>query len=84
MIDMREALKERLHETDCDLCKVFNFPFILAFCKSHPDHPLIVSTEHKKEFTEEEKKMIQDIFKGREVVFTMKSIPDHAHAHVRP
>ncbi len=69
----------------CPLCKTHNFPFLLAFCNSHKDHPLVIlNNEHRTEFTEEEKKMIQEIFKGREVCYINKSIKDHAHAHILP
>jgi len=68
----------------CDLCKWKNFPFLLAFCRSHPDHPLIVSTTHKKGFSQEEKDIIKRMFPDNEIGWEMKSIPDHSHCHIIP
>lgn len=73
-----------MEEKECALCKWKNFPFLLAFCNSHPEYPLVVSTTHKKEFSKEEKEMIQRLFPENKIGWQMKSIPDHAHAHIIP
>lgn len=58
---------------DCITCKV----------------PMIVLKEHRKYFTKEEKQIVIALFKLlfgdglKGVDFKMRSIPDHAHAHLR-
>lgn len=66
---------------ECDLCKTEEFPFLLTICQIC-GIPLVVSTEHKTEFSEEEKKLIKKIFKNKKIRWTMRSIPDHAHCHI--
>lgn len=70
--------------TDCPLCKKQNFPFMITFCKSHPDHPLIISMTHKQQFTEEEKEIIKRLFPNNKIGWEMKSIPQHVHCHIVP
>lgn len=68
----------------CPLCNKPTFKFYITFCRSHPDYPLIVSTIHKPEFSKEEKELIKKIFPNREIRWEMRSIPQHAHAHLGP
>lgn len=65
----------------CDLCKRNDFPFLLTFCRTC-NIPLVVSTQHKPNFSEEEKKMIQRLFPNRKIRFEMRNIKSHAHAHI--
>ena len=62
----------------CPLCEKKTFKFFLTFCQGHPDVPLIVSTEHKSNFNQEEINTIKRIFPMAQ--FDMRSIPSHAHA----
>ena len=66
----------------CLLCEKETFRFFLTFCQGHPDVPLIVSTEHKLKFSQEEIDIIKRIFPQAQ--FDMRSIPNHAHAHAVP
>lgn len=68
---------------DCELCQVQEFPFLITFCKSHPDEILVVSTEHKKEFNKYEKELIRKMFPGEEIRWIMNSIKNHAHCHIK-
>lgn len=68
----------------CPLCDKSTFKLYITFCWSHSDYPLIVSTTHKSEFSEEEKELIKKIFPNREIRWEMRSIPQHAHAHLSP
>ena len=69
---------------DCELCQVREFPFLLNFCKSHPNQLLVVGTEHRLEFTKTEKDLIKEMFPGNlyDIRWTMEKIPDHCHCHV--
>ena len=74
----------------CDLCSLNKSQegFILAICKGclTKDPPeslvLIVSREHRPEFTEDEKTMIKSMFPERKVRWEMRQIKEHAHAHI--
>lgn len=66
----------------CPLCGPARFPFYITFCSSHPDTPLVVSTEHREEFTSEQREMIERLFPGRRIRWEQRSIPEHAHCHV--
>ena len=57
---------------------------MIEFCNSHPDHQLIVSMIHKKEFDEKEKAIIKRMFPFNKIGWEMKSIPNHAHCHIVP
>ena len=67
---------------NCPLCEKESFSFYITLCRSHRRTPLIVSVEHKREFSEGEKNMIRAMFPDRHVRFKMRTIPDHAHAHL--
>ncbi len=67
---------------NCELCVVKAFPFLITYCDSHPAELLIISTEHKLEFSQGEKNLIQSIFPNRKIRWEMQSIKDHAHAHL--
>jgi hypothetical protein len=71
-----------MKKEDCELCQTSAFPFLITFCRSHPDQILIVSTEHKPEFSEQEKGLIKKMFPDRTIRWEMRSIKDHAHAHI--
>ena len=75
MADAKEIL-------NCSLCDKGSFKFYVTFCRSHPDLPLVVSTSHKPEFSEEEKELIQKIFHGREIRWEQRTIKNHAHCHI--
>lgn len=69
----------------CDLCDHDSFPFYLTFCctcEGGGRVPMVVSTEHKPNFSEEEKDMIRRIFPDGRIRFRMRKIKDHAHCHV--
>lgn len=66
----------------CPLCEKETFRFYITFCRTHSNTPLIILTEHKPEFTEEDKEMIKKIFPNRKVRWVKQSIPEHAHCHI--
>lgn len=66
----------------CDLCDRDSFPFYLTFCRTHTSTPMVVSTKHKPDFSEQEKDMIRRVFPDKHVRFEMRSIKDHAHCHI--
>lgn len=66
----------------CPLCVTIDFRFYLTFCDTHMDVPMVVAITHKPEFSEEEKEMLGRAFPGRRIRYEMRSIPDHAHAHI--
>ena len=68
---------------NCPLCDKESFKFYITFCRTHKNTPLIVSTKHKIDFTEEEKEKIKKMFPNRKVRFEMKSIMNHAHCHIK-
>lgn len=67
---------------DCPLCDRESFRFYITLCRSHRRTPLIVSVEHRPDFTEGEQEMILAMFPDRHVRFEMKSLPEHAHCHL--
>lgn len=73
----------------CVLCemKESRLQFLITSCVSCDEkyggiHPIIISFEHRPEFTDEEKKFIQAIFLNRNIRWERRSIPNHAHAHI--
>ncbi len=67
---------------DCPLCDKKSFKLYITFCKTHTDTPLIVSTEHKSKWTEEEERMIKNLFPNRKIRWSMQSLPNHVHCHL--
>lgn len=65
----------------CELCKLepIHPQFILTICKTC-NVPMIVSREHKPEFSSQEKEVLSSIFKN--IRWNMRSIKDHAHCHL--
>jgi len=43
---------------------------------------MIVATKHKESFTVEEMQRLDLMFPDHHIRYEMRSIPDHAHAHV--
>jgi hypothetical protein len=76
------GLIKQISEPKCDLCKTYDFPFLITFCKSHPDQILLVGLGHKPGFDEEEKKLIRRMFPERNIRWEQRSIKDHAHCHI--
>ena len=68
----------------CALCKISNFSFMITFCKSHPDYPMVISLTHKMFFNKAEKDEIKRLFPENFIDWEMRSIPDHAHCHIVP
>lgn len=69
----------------CDLCKreVRKAEwFYITLCDTC-EVPLIVSLEHKPEFSKEEKESIKRIFPNNKIQWEMRKIKDHAHCHIR-
>jgi hypothetical protein len=66
----------------CNLCRKDTYKFYITFCWVHKDTPMVVSTEHKKAFSDEEKELIRKMFPNRNIRWKMRSIPDHAHCHI--
>ncbi|MDP6114959.1 MAG: hypothetical protein QGG53_24105, partial [Planctomycetota bacterium] len=67
---------------DCPLCDQESFRFYITLCRSHKRTPLIVSVEHKQDFSQKEKDMILAMFPDRHVRFRQRTIEDHAHCHL--
>ncbi len=44
--------------------------------------PMLVSSEHKPEFSEQEKEDIKKLFPNSEVRFEQRKIKNHAHCHI--
>ena len=62
----------------CDLCNIDGM-FKLTICRTC-DIPMIVATEHQEKFSEEEKRVIERLFKN--IRWEMRTIKDHAHCHL--
>lgn len=66
----------------CELCEKDSFDFYITFCRSHPDEILIVATHHRPNFTAMETAKIRKMFQNRKIRWEMRSVKDHAHAHI--
>ncbi len=64
----------------CELCEISD-GFIITICRKCGT-PLVVSREHKSEFSLEEQFLINKMFSGRKKRWEMRTIPDHAHCHI--
>lgn len=67
---------------DCPLCDKNSFKFYITFCRTCKGVPMIVLIEHRANFTEQEKKEIQQMFPNRKIRWQMRKILDHAHCHL--
>ena len=68
----------------CDLCKLADNSkdgFIITICNTCKI-PLVVSREHKPEFSAQEMLDIAFMFEGRQIRWEQRRIPDHAHCHI--
>ena len=65
----------------CDLCKLEGYLFKVTICNTCRI-PMIVSSEHKSEFSEEEKEFIRELFWYIDIRWEQRKIKDHAHAHL--
>lgn len=70
----------------CDLCKLAEGgtrgeSFIITICNTCKI-PLIVSREHKAEFSAQEMLNIVAMFYGRKIRWEQRRILDHAHCHI--
>lgn len=70
-------------QLSCELCEKDKFPFLITFCRTHPEQILIVSTKHKDEFDQAERAMIQKMFPEGVIRWEQQSVKDHAHCHVK-
>lgn len=67
---------------NCELCSlVENDGFIVTICNTC-QIPMVVSREHKPEFSDNEKEIIRALFPRGEIRWEMKKIRAHAHAHI--
>lgn len=66
---------------NCELCKLEGCKFKLTICRTC-GIPLIVSVDHKPEFSEEEKELIKKMFPNRKIRWKMRSLKGHAHLHL--
>ena len=60
---------------DCEGC------FYVTICDKC-GVPIVILTAHRAEFTEGEKDKIRSIFPRNKIRWEMRSITDHAHAHI--
>jgi len=67
----------------CELCEltISKHKFIITTCVSC-NVPMVVSREHKPEFTDAEKAEIQSYFPSRNIRWEMRSEKRHAHCHI--
>ncbi len=63
----------------CDLCQ--NYGFIITLCRTCKI-PMIVSKEHKNEFSGEDMVQIRKLFPHNQIRWEQIKIKDHAHAHI--
>lgn len=68
---------------NCSLCDKESFSFYITFCRTC-NIPMLVSTVHKSNFSDEEKQLIKRMFPDRNVRYEMRSIKFHAHCHLLP
>lgn len=67
---------------NCELCELVKSDgFVVTLC-NHCQIPMVISREHKPEFSEGEKEMIRGLFKGREIRWEQRKIRDHCHCHI--
>ena len=68
---------------NCQLCELVKDKdgFLVTIC-DHCGVTMVVSKEHKKEFSDYEKEIIKSLFKGKKIRWTMKKIKSHAHCHI--
>lgn len=66
--------------SSCDLCEG-KFRFYITTCRTCKI-PMIVSTDHKAEFSKNERRLIQAMFPGIRIRWRQRKIHDHAHCHL--
>ena len=64
----------------CELCELGE-GLKITICRTC-GVPMVVSCEHKPEFSTEERAMIERLFYGRGIRWEMRSIKNHAHCHI--
>ncbi len=68
----------------CDLCKLTDESkdgFIITICDTCKTK-LIISREHKPEFSADEMLKIVNMFYGHKIRWEQRKIHDHAHCHI--
>lgn len=67
----------------CELCDLVNGKdgFIITMCHTC-NLPMIVSREHKDEFSEEEKALIKRMFPHSRIRWEQRRIKNHPHCHI--
>lgn len=67
----------------CDLCLLNSGRegFVITQCRTCRI-PLVISREHRPDFTPEEMRAIRVLFPNRKIRWAMRQIKDHAHAHI--
>lgn len=68
----------------CPLCEKKREPFgwyWITVCKTC-NVPMIISGEHKPEFTEQEREEIRRMFPNDDVRWKQRQIEGHAHCHI--
>lgn len=64
----------------CDLC-ILEGGLKITICNTC-GVPMIVSYDHRPEFSEKEKELIEKLFPDRNKRWEMRKIPTHAHVHI--
>jgi len=64
----------------CELCEL-NGGLKITICRTC-GIPMVVSYDHKPEFSEAEKELIKRIFPDRKIRWETRKVKDHAHAHI--
>ena len=66
---------------DCCLCDLKGSFLRVTVCKTC-GVPMLVHTDHRAEFTDMEKRLIEVMFPGAKIRWRQRKIHDHAHCHL--